>query len=1738
MGQTIEEKIVSVRFECDETDRKFRKMRNEVDSVTESVNDFGAARGFTQAEERIDSVNAKFSTLQFVVSNVLSNIVSGAISAGIQFAKAMSIDNVIAGYQKYEQQQISIQTMLTATTKAGESQVDTLKRINKEMDKYMWYADETSMTYDSMISNASLILSKGKELAETSDFIMGVSAWGMGDGANASQINNVMYQLSQAAGSYVKRQDWMSVKTAGMSDSKFIQNAIDTAKEMHELSETSNVTLENFESTLSDGWFTFEVLMATVAKYSTAANVIYDAVNDTGITATEFLEAVNKYSELITDAMEAEERDAVAIKLGEEYGIATDEAYKLREALDKVLRKENELGLESFKNSQNTRTLSQAIESVRVAATTKFTKMFSTVFGDFFESTELWTEFGSNLYDIFIEPMNDFMLVLAKWKDLGEENGGRDSLVTAFNNIQTAVMNFVEAVKEVWGKVFTPVAAEAIGNIVKKFESWTETLASKDWETFKIYLEAFLRVIKFTGKIVSATTRLVKPFIDMLWKMSAMTLPYITKFVEKITSLFNTDGPMFKFVDKTIEAVEAVTGVAWKYIKNSFENSTLYDEVDSWWAGLKEKIAGSELWKTSAEWFNSTFNGGLALIKENISFKGMAKSMQSIMDFAWDMSKPILTIAENVWFTAFDFIIKSLDKLSEITKRIREKIKDMSLFEFWKYLTNLKMTIKKGLKIIFWIWGMINFQRILRGFSWLLEGWADLGEAVYKLAGSWGKSLRSQAVAAELKGLATLLAAIVGTIVSFAILFSNPKYVSAIATGTIYVGLLFVALFEFIKILDNYVNSAVVPGTKKKGLKGIIDTFLGPLFSVDTRGVAMLLKMTAFLVVLSVALTAFAGATALLKKAVGGDAGAMDTLSSFAVVAIVIGGLWYLTQTIFSYESGTDWEKIGKTGVKLQNFAKYALELGAVMAIFAGFLALTRKFVGGMASFEDNMMSLIAIGAAIELFWQLSNQIVDIKDLRGAYTRLGYLSAFIASMGAIMTVFAGFMKITNMLIGSVEQAEATIISINTVGAVASAMFGLSQLFKMNDTSDNFESLSVGLVQIGLALAALGGCLRLMSVAIGDSSRIGMILAQISLIGALLLGMWGLGEFLIRFDILGNRIMKAVESLALLALALTALSVPMLLLASMGEHAAAAIVSMTAIGAIIAGFEGLALLASVPGVAKGLKWLIIIMAAFVGVALGFAYTMKILSDAFVGFADAYDKLATCGDISGKLDALWDSLKSGIGTMLLFTVAAAGMEAAFIGMGAVLGFTSVFPGTMKALLVMGIIASEIWIITDAVEKLTKALKTVEEVKLLAGGISEIKKDIKEIIEAVVDGILAVKDKIISFVADLLLAPLTLLPSVLVQFFKEFIIELVNGAGDLTVELVTFLKEIINSLNEHRIEIGNALISIFTSTTDMIVNSTEVLDAFMKLIEAFVTLLYNYFMNAENRERIKTIVGMIIDIVNQALIDLMGLLVNQIGMLMARLTATLDQWLDKVIPWYNNGGKTYDELVKEYAEFYGVDRKYWDENYDANNGTGSGSSVHESNSGREHGGKNSKENNDGMSITGDETLKDYMEFYKDLGYLPTVVKYQKDAALRAEMRAANGASTLDATVLEYEEESFKDYLKRVDPEGKLGIGYNLMAYWKAKTTYTGADTIYGYEGDIDAIARALNGGGIMSGSPTQTADVTYNVDAGAIQVTVYAPEGMDTKEVADAVSAQLLEDITKLDKTRGLSGNWFKY
>ena len=442
----IDERVVQMKFDNQQFESGAKTSLNTLDKLKNALNFRKTSKDLADFQNQssrfnldginnaIGTVTASFNSFEIMGLRVLSNIADSAYRTGVRLVKSLSVDNIAAGWKKFEDKTTSVATLV--------AQGYDMKTVDEQLKRLNWFTDETSYNFVDMVSSIGKFTASGKGLEESVNAMEGIATWASLSGQNASTASRAMYQLSQAMGAGVMRkEDYKSIQNMSMDTDEFRQKALDAGVALGTLKKNADGTYQSIvegvgkvdsfsksqfaEHLTKDLWFTDKVMMKVFGDYGAAVDQIYEYAEENDVTASEAIAALG----------------------------------------DKV----DAFGLKAFKSAQEAKTFTDVLDSVKDAVSTGWMTTFEMIFGNYEESKKLWTDLANELYDVFASGAIERNNLLEAWKDLS----GRTKLVEAFWNAWNGVMNIISMVKESFREIFPATTAEQLLNITESVRDLT-----------------------------------------------------------------------------------------------------------------------------------------------------------------------------------------------------------------------------------------------------------------------------------------------------------------------------------------------------------------------------------------------------------------------------------------------------------------------------------------------------------------------------------------------------------------------------------------------------------------------------------------------------------------------------------------------------------------------------------------------------------------------------------------------------------------------------------------------------------------------------------------------------------------------------------------------------------------------------------------------------------------------------------------------------------------------------------------------------------------------------------------------------------------------------------------------------------------------------------------------------------------------------------------------------------------
>jgi len=419
---SIDKRIVEMQFDNSQFEKGISTSMKSLDGLKKKLNFDSDSAGMSSLICAADLVSKRLSTMGIAGVTAIQNITNSVVNASKRMISSLTTDQLSAGMTKYEQKIASVQTIMNSTGK-------TIMEVNDYLEQLMWFSDETSYGFTDMTAALAQMSASGGDVEKLIPLITGVANATAFAGKGAGEFSRAMYNLNQSYGmGYLQSIDWKSLELAGVGSKQLKQMMIDTGVSMGKIKE-GEVTVSNFQDTLSNKWASREVMEEAFGKFS------------------EFSDAVRK-------SVESGEYDTAS------------------EAIEAMAEKYDELGVKAFKSAQTAKTFTEAVGATKDAVSSGWMKTYEILFGNITEATELFTKLTDILWTAFASGAEKRNEVLQSWKGFG----GRLDLLNGLGSIYNAVFSMSQAIGEAFRNIFPPITAETLVNITKSLKNFGDNL--------------------------------------------------------------------------------------------------------------------------------------------------------------------------------------------------------------------------------------------------------------------------------------------------------------------------------------------------------------------------------------------------------------------------------------------------------------------------------------------------------------------------------------------------------------------------------------------------------------------------------------------------------------------------------------------------------------------------------------------------------------------------------------------------------------------------------------------------------------------------------------------------------------------------------------------------------------------------------------------------------------------------------------------------------------------------------------------------------------------------------------------------------------------------------------------------------------------------------------------------------------------------------------------------------------
>lgn len=1054
MSTTIDEKVVKMRFDNQQFESNVQTSLNTLDRLKKSLDMEGAAKGLEQVNDAakrcdmsklsgaLETVQARFSSLEVMAVTALANITNSAVNAGKRMLAAFTIDPIKSGFDEYELKMGSIQTIMASTD-------ESLDVVNQKLDELNTYSDRTIYSFADMTENIGKFTNAGVNLDDAVAAIQGVANVAAVSGANANEASRAMYNFGQALSSgSVRLIDWKSIELANMATVEFKEQLIETAVELGTLVKVG----DQYQSTTTD-------LNGKVSDLFTTTTMFNDSLSSQWMTTDVLTKTLGKYADETTD-----------------------------------------IGKKAFAAAQDVKTFSQLIDTLKESAQSGWAETWQLIVGDYEEAKKTLTEFNnffSNIISSSSEARNSLLsgALMSSWgqlKDTVKEAGfsvddfrtalqeTASETVTDFDKMVEEAGSFDDTLSKGW--LTTDILVQTLDKLANQATGTTEGLAALSDEQLKNagYTEEQVQAIRELEKQAKSATGPVSELVENMTRKSGRELLF--------ESLLN--------ICKALESYFSAVKEAWADIFPPATSEQLYGIIE----GLHQFTQGLILSEGTMDKIKRTFKGVFAVLDIGVqAFTALFNGVKPLLSGLGTLASGFLSVtaAAGDWLVNLDgairkndifnkgvqkltdFIRNAVTAIAEFADAVREKLHLPTLAEAKESVQDFLNTIKEkigapGLELVQTLMEKIS-ERLHAAGEALAEfkdgvlssfdniDAAVAGSAFFQIMQTLFngvKTLAGGAIDALSGGLSTLITAIGDADFSGVLDFINALSFGGIA----------LAIKKFTEPLEAI-------GDIKDNVVGILNSVKGCFEAYQAQLQAgTLLKIAGAIAILTAAIVAL---SVVDSEKLNVALGAITMLFVELVASMAV----------FNTISGAAAKGLFKNAAAMTLMSTSILILSSAMKKLADLewedIAQGLVGIAGMAGVLVAASKLMSSSGAIQGATSLVVFAAAISILASACKKLSTLdwdalAKGLTGVGVLLAEVAVFLRIAKFESGSISTATGIVVLAAAINILAIACSSLGGL--------DIPTLVKGLAGVATLLAALGGFTKLAS---GSTNMVGI-----------------------------------------------------------------------------------------------------------------------------------------------------------------------------------------------------------------------------------------------------------------------------------------------------------------------------------------------------------------------------------------------------------------------------------------------------------------------------------------------------------------------------------------------------------------------------------------------------------------------------------------------------------------------
>ncbi len=1073
MSGNVDKRVVEMGFDNKQFESGIDTSMKSITKLKESLNFkdsehalnrlVAAGKSFSMSNiaENVQNISGHFSALGIIGMTTLANLTTAAISAGTEWVRSLTLRPAEMGFQEYETQMNSIQTILANTSADG----TVLKNVTDALGILNTYSDKTIYNFTQMTRNIGTFTAAGVKLDVSVAAIKGIANLAAVSGSNAEQASTAMYQLSQAlASGTVKLMDWNSVVNAGMGG-KVFQNALMETARVHGVAIDDMIKDEgSFRETLQKGWLTSEILTETLSKF-------------TGDLTEKQLLAMGYTKEQIVEI----------IKLGQ---VANDAATKVK-------------------------TVTQLMDTLGEAQQSGWTKTWEIIVGDFDEAKLLMTEVSNILGGMIGNAADARNTMLQTWKDMG----GRISLIDSVRRAFEGVLEIAKPIQQAFSEIFPPVTGKQLWDLTttlnilaRKFKIGADTALE-----IKNVFKGLFSMVDIGRLAIMALIKNMGGLTKPLGLASGGLLTWMSNAGKWLFALRN-QIEVTDFFGKSIEKLKSWLQDAGKKVKIFVhivgqEFSKAKDTFD----GIRAKVdLFVDHFKNSWHSLSKVDTKGISNFLGNLREKfGPLTSLGNLIWKMFSIAGKAVMIFQALALKALPFIFELSNKAADgISGFLDGMVKTVETFDFNKFFDILNGSLTAALLLAvkkFVENGGSFIDQAGKGFgaSGFLTRIEGIFDGVRESLEEYQNSLKSD----MLLKIASAIGIMAISLIAISMIDSK-----RLAAALLAMSVMFIQLGTALAVLDKVMSASDVTdmGKLTVGLLGLASAIVimsaavailghlktdelgrglfavGVLVAMLVTSASILAKSSGQIISSALGLVIFAGAISILVSAVG----RLARLDPDKLTRGLIGIGVLCTELVLF--------------MKASNMDSMALAKSAGIFVLAGAIVVLSIAVAKLANIEPDKLAkgLVAVGAILAEVAIFVNSTGDATKVLVTAVALAILSGSMILLAEVVSrlgnlsweqISKGLIAMGGALLIITIAANALPKDLLITGAalvvVASALLILAQaLGTMGSMS--WDEVGRGLTLLGGAMTVLAIGLRAMTGTIAGTAA--LVLASIAL----------------------------------------------------------------------------------------------------------------------------------------------------------------------------------------------------------------------------------------------------------------------------------------------------------------------------------------------------------------------------------------------------------------------------------------------------------------------------------------------------------------------------------------------------------------------------------------------------------------------------------------------------------------